>query len=66
MKVMRTTVATLLCATAIDECFLCVCRSKPDRRGGCFPPWCMPNELTLTRKKPVIKLTTRVSVLPVA
>lgn len=66
MKVMRTTVATVVAATLSMSAFSVFAEASLTGAGATFLRRCMPNGLTLTRKKPVIKLTTRVSVLPVA
>ena len=62
MKVMRTTVATVVAATLSMSAFSVFAEASPDRcRMQPSLRRCMPNGLTLTRKKPVIKLTTVVS-----
>ena len=66
MKVMRTTVATVVAATLSMSAFSVFAEASLTVQVQPSLRRCMPNGLTLTRKKPVIKLTTRVSVLPVA
>ncbi len=42
----------------IDDAFSVFAEASLTGAGATFPARCMPNGLTLTRKKPVIKLTT--------
>lgn len=66
MKVMRTTVATVVAATLSMSAFSVFAEASLTGAGATFPAPVYAKWADTTRKKPVIKLTTRVSVLPVA
>lgn len=66
MKLMRTTVASIVAATLSMTAVSAFAAASLTGAGATFPHRCMPSGQILIRKKQVTKLTIKVSVLPVA
>ncbi|WNE23890.1 hypothetical protein RJ650_23655 [Escherichia coli] len=66
MKVMRTTVATVVAATLSMSAFSVFAEASLTGAGATFPAPVYAKWADTYQKETVIKLTTRVSVLPVA